>query len=99
MLGLTVIEQRAGRAVLSCGAAHLTLTVDRIRQPGRGELLYLILTVEDVEAAYRTLRSQEVPFVHGPLLVSWSDGLEMWSAACHDPDGHGIALTKWIPAP
>ena len=48
-----------------------------------------------MQAAYDELLLQGVEFVHRPRPVSRYEQLELWSAAFRDPDGHGIALTRW----
>ncbi len=63
--------------------------------PINRRLVHLNLEVADIQAAYDDLRGRGVTFVHRPRAVSRHEQLELWSAAFRDPDGHGIALTRW----
>jgi catechol 2,3-dioxygenase-like lactoylglutathione lyase family enzyme len=95
VLGFRQVDIGLGSAVLEAGDGRIVLrrvadmpAVDR-------RLVHLLLEVPDVEASYRELRSRGVEFVHRPRAVSRYEQLELWSAAFRDPDGHGIALTRW----
>jgi hypothetical protein len=65
--------------------------------PVAHRVVHLLLEVSDVEAAYRELSDRGVSFIHRPRPVGQYDQLTLWSAALHDPDGHGIAITQWRP--
>jgi catechol 2,3-dioxygenase-like lactoylglutathione lyase family enzyme len=95
VLGFRQIDMGIGKAVLEAGDGRIVLRRVVDMAPVDRRLVHLLLEVPDVQAAYDELLLQGVEFVHRPRVVSRDDQLELWSAAFRDPDGHGIALTKW----
>lgn len=95
VLGFTQVEIGPGSAVLESGDGRVVLRRELEMEPVDRRLVYLLLEVPDVQAAYEDLRARGVEFVHRPRAVSRYEHLELWSAAFRDPDGHGIALTRW----
>jgi catechol 2,3-dioxygenase-like lactoylglutathione lyase family enzyme len=94
-LGFRQVDLGLGSAVLESGDARIVLRRVVDMPPVDRRLIHLLLDVPDVQAAYDELLLQGVQFVHRPRPVSRFEGLELWSAAFRDPDGHGIALTRW----
>jgi len=95
LLGFRQVDLGLGSAVLESGDARIVLRRVVDMPPVDRRLIHLLLEVPDVQAAYDELLLQGVEFVHRPRVVSRFQELELWSAAFRDPDGHGIALTKW----
>jgi catechol 2,3-dioxygenase-like lactoylglutathione lyase family enzyme len=95
VLGFVQVEIGPGSAVLDSGDGRIVLRRVPEMEPVDRRLVHLLLEVPDVHAAYDDLKNRGVEFVHRPRPVSRYDQLELWSAAFRDPDGHGIALTKW----
>ncbi len=95
LLGFRQVDLGLGSAVLESGDARIVLRRVADMPPVDRRLIHLLLEVPDVQAAYDELLLQGVEFVHRPRPVSRFEELELWSAAFRDPDGHGIALTKW----
>jgi resuscitation-promoting factor RpfA len=95
LLGFQQVGTGPGSTVLESGDGRIVLRRVVDMAPVDRRLVYLLLEVPDVQAAYEDLRSRGVEFVHRPRAVSRYEQLELWSAAFRDPDGHGIALTRW----
>jgi resuscitation-promoting factor RpfA len=95
LLGFRQVDMTLGSAVLEAGDGRVVLRRVVDMAPVDRRLVHLLLEVPDVQAAYDELLLQGVEFVHRPRAVSRYEQLELWSAAFRDPDGHGIALTKW----
>ncbi len=95
VLGFQQVDMGLGSAVLEAGNGRIVLRRVVDMAPVDRRLVHLLLEVPDVQAAYDELLLQGVEFVHRPRPVSRYEQLELWSAAFRDPDGHGIALTKW----
>ncbi len=95
LLGFRQVDMTLGSAVLEAGDGRVVLRRVVDMAPVDRRLVHLLLEVPDVQAAYDELLLQGVEFVHRPRPVSRYEQLELWSAAFRDPDGHGIALTKW----
>jgi catechol 2,3-dioxygenase-like lactoylglutathione lyase family enzyme len=95
LLGFHQVDMTLGSAVLEAGDGRIVLRRVLDMAPVDRRLVHLLLEVPDVQAAYDELLLQGVEFVHRPRAVSRYEQLELWSAAFRDPDGHGIALTKW----
>jgi catechol 2,3-dioxygenase-like lactoylglutathione lyase family enzyme len=95
LLGFRQVDMGLGSAVLESGDGRIVLRRVVDMAPVDRRLVHLLLEVPDVQAAYDELLLQGVEFVHRPRPVSRYEQLELWSAAFRDPDGHGIALTKW----
>ena len=99
LLGFRQVDLGLGSAVLESGDARIVVRRVVDMPPVDRRLIHLLLEVPDVQAAYDELLLQGVEFVHRPRPVSRFEELELWSAAFRDPDGHGIALTKWEVQP
>jgi catechol 2,3-dioxygenase-like lactoylglutathione lyase family enzyme len=95
LLGFVQVDVGVGTAVLEFGGGRIVLRRVADMPPVDRRLVHLLLEVPDVREAYEDLRARGVEFVHRPRAVSRYEQLELWSAAFRDPDGHGIALTKW----
>jgi catechol 2,3-dioxygenase-like lactoylglutathione lyase family enzyme len=95
LLGFQQVDMGPGSAVLESGDGRIVLRRVVDMAPVDRRLVYLLLEVPDVQVAYEDLRARGVEFVHRPRAVSRYEQLELWSAAFRDPDGHGIALTRW----
>jgi catechol 2,3-dioxygenase-like lactoylglutathione lyase family enzyme len=96
LLGFRQVDMGLGSAELESGDGRVTLSRVLDVTPIDRRLIHLLLEVPDVQAAYDELLLQGVEFVHRPRPVSRYEQLELWSAAFRDPDGHGIALIRWV---
>lgn len=85
---MVLLEARTGRVVLR-------QREDAHAKPPR--LMHLTLEVNDIDTAHRTLTKRGVEFIDEPRAVLKGELLELWAVSFHDPDGHGVALTSWLP--
>ncbi len=85
---MVLLEARTGRVVLR-------QRDDATAKPPR--LMHLTLEVNDIDTAHRTLTKRGVEFIDEPRAVLKGELLELWAVSFHDPDGHGVALTSWLP--
>jgi catechol 2,3-dioxygenase-like lactoylglutathione lyase family enzyme len=91
-------ETDAGRgsAVLEYDDARIVLR--RVASPTMDpQLVQLLLEVPDVHGAYTDLLAHGESFIHRPRPVAPYEQQVLWAAAFRDPDGHGIAITQWLP--
>jgi len=96
VLGLTFIAQfdPPGLAFFDLGNTRLLLEA-----PAPSSVLYL--AVDDINAAYDTLRARGVEFLGAPHLIHRDDsgqfgpaGEEEWMAFFTDPEGNTLALVE-----
>jgi catechol 2,3-dioxygenase-like lactoylglutathione lyase family enzyme len=96
VLGLTFIAQfdPPGLAFFDLGNTRLLL-----ESAAPSSLLYL--AVDDIDAAYDTLRARGVEFLGAPHLIHRDDagqfgaaGEEEWMAFFEDPEGNTLALVE-----
>ena len=95
-LGLREDDSSRTTAVLSFGDARVILRQVADMPPIDRRLVHLNLDVPDVQEAYDRLRDQGIDFVHRPRVVQQGEHLELCSATFRDPDGHAIAITRWM---
>ena len=96
LLGLTQIDTGRSTAVLAFGDARVVLRQVSDMPPIDRRVVHLNLDVPDVQEAYDRLRAKGVEFAHRPRVVPQGEHLELCSATFRDPDGHAIAITRWM---
>ena len=99
ILGLDEIDTSPASAVLAFGDARVILRQVSDMPPIDRRVVHLNLDVSDVQEAYDRLKAKGVEFVHRPKVVPQGEHLELCSATFRDPDGHAIAITRWIVRP
>jgi catechol 2,3-dioxygenase-like lactoylglutathione lyase family enzyme len=88
-LGLRLKSQIPGFAFVDAGGVTLGLSEPLGRALGsKSGGVEFVCSVENVRAAYETLRSRGVSFSSEPRNVTGQD----WSAAFTDPDGHHLSI-------
>ena len=94
-LGLTHLYGVGSLAFFDCGGTRLYLHAQE--KPGPESILYL--RVEDIHAAYDTLRARGVAFADAPHMIHrHADGTEEWMAHFNDPEGRPLALMAQVKA-
>ncbi|HEV3218342.1 MAG TPA: VOC family protein [Candidatus Acidoferrales bacterium] len=88
-LGLSVQSEHPGFAFLDAGGFTLALSEGLARaSETRVGATELVFGVEDVTAAYESLKSKGVVFTHEPRAVAGP----MFAANFTDPDGHRLSI-------
>jgi len=88
-LGLPVQSEHEGFAFLDAGGFTLALSEGLARAcDSRVGATELVFGVEDVRAAYESLKSKGVEFTHEPRAVAGP----MFAANFIDPDGHRLSI-------
>ena len=88
-LGMTVQNQNAEFAFLNGGGVTLALALPLAKNsPQMVGATEIVFSVEDVRAAYETLRARGVEFIIEPRVVN----PPMWAANFTDPDGHRLSI-------
>jgi catechol 2,3-dioxygenase-like lactoylglutathione lyase family enzyme len=88
-LGLIVQSEHPGFAFLDAGGFTLALSEGLARaSETRVGATELVFGVEDVRAAYESLKSKGIEFTHEPRAVAGP----MFAANFTDPDGHRLSI-------
>ncbi len=95
LLGFAELDRAETESVLIAGDTILVLRQSRQLEPVRHRVVHLHVEVDDVGTAYERLREAGVRFTSPPRVVTRGERMEQWAAAFRDPDGHGIAITRW----
>jgi catechol 2,3-dioxygenase-like lactoylglutathione lyase family enzyme len=98
-LGFYEVDGGDGNTVLASGETRLVLRATPNLPTVTQRSVYLNLEVSDIDAVHTELRANGVKFIDAPHPVNRTARLEQWAAVFRDPDGHGIALSQWRPAP
>ena len=92
-LGLPHLYTLGALAFFDCGGTRLYLHAQQ--KPAPESILYL--RVEDIRAAYDTLRSRGVEFADAPHMIHrHADGTEEWMAHFSDPEGRPLAIMAQV---
>jgi catechol 2,3-dioxygenase-like lactoylglutathione lyase family enzyme len=81
----------------------VTLMLTKPSAPPRGEnaglsaLTEIVLEVDDIASAHRTLKERGVPFRVEPRPVTSDGKRDLLATDFQDPDGHLVSLTGWVP--
>ncbi len=95
MLGFYEIDGGPETVILASGETRLVLVTAAELSPVHKRVVHLNLEVGDVEAVYEELKIRGVRFTYPPRVVNHGERLELVAAAFRDPDGHGVAITRW----
>ena len=88
-LGLKVIMQESGLALLQCGSVILGLSRGHVNlAPHVAGATEVVFGVESVCAAHKTLSATGVAFMSEPRQATPTD----WVANFKDPDGHILSI-------
>ena len=94
-LGLQHLFSVPKMSFFDCGGTRLYLHAQE--KPGPESILYL--RVDDIRAAYDTLRARGVAFADAPHMIHrHSDGTEEWMAHFNDPEGRPLAIMAQVKA-
>jgi methylmalonyl-CoA/ethylmalonyl-CoA epimerase len=93
-LGLKFLFQLPNLAFFDCGGVRLMLDVPPDSAERRGSVLYF--KVSQIEDAFQTLTSRDVPFEGKPHLIARMPDHDLWMAFFRDPDGNLLALMSEI---
>jgi DNA-binding CsgD family transcriptional regulator/catechol 2,3-dioxygenase-like lactoylglutathione lyase family enzyme len=92
-LGLRHLYTFGTLAFFDCGGTRLYL--QQQEKPGPESVLYL--RVDDIRAAYDTLRARGVEFADAPHMIHrHTDGTEEWMAHFKDPEGRPLAIMAQV---
>ena len=92
-LGLPHLYTFGSLAFFDCGGTRLYLHAQE--KPAPESILYL--RVDDIRAAYDTLRGRGVEFADAPHLIHrHADGTEEWMAHFNDPEGRPLAIMAQV---
>jgi len=92
-LGLPHLYAFGSLAFFDCGGTRLYLHAQE--KPAPESILYL--RVDDIRAAYDTLRGRGVEFADAPHLIHrHADGTEEWMAHFNDPEGRPLAIMAQV---
>jgi catechol 2,3-dioxygenase-like lactoylglutathione lyase family enzyme len=88
-LGLKVIMQETGLALLQCGSVMLGLSRGHVNlAPHVAGATEVVFAVENVRAAHKALTEKGVTFMSEPRQATPTD----WVAHFKDPDGHILSI-------
>jgi|SRR5215467_13533723 len=88
-LGLGVIMQEPGLALLQCGSIILGLSPGHVNMaPHVAGASEVVFGVENVRAAQKTLSARGITFLSEPRQATPTD----WVAHFKDPDGHLLSV-------
>jgi len=91
-LGLPHLYTFGSLAFFDCGGTRLYL---HAQDPRPESILYL--RVDDIRAAYDTLRARGVEFADAPHMIHrHADGTEEWMAHFNDPEGRPLAIMAQV---
>jgi catechol 2,3-dioxygenase-like lactoylglutathione lyase family enzyme len=92
-LGLPHLYTFGSLAFFDCGGTRLYLHAQE--KPAAESILYL--RVDDIRAAYDTLRARGVEFADAPHMIHrHADGTEEWMAHFKDPEGRPLAIMAQV---
>ncbi len=90
-LGVPFLFEVPGQlAFFDCGGTWLMLSPPEKEFDHPGSVLYF--AVDDIDAAYRTLKERGVEFIDAPHLIADMGTYELWMAFFRDPDRNPLAL-------
>lgn len=93
VLGFREVDTGRQRAMLTTGDARIVLK-EAETPPGDRRTVQVMLTVPDIDEAYRHLRAARAELVHRPRRISKENAPTTWAAQFRDPDGHAIVLVE-----
>ncbi len=78
-----------GLAFFDCDGTHLMLTTE-----GEANNSTIHFQVDDVQAAYKSLKAAKVDMEGEPHAIFTTDNYELWVAFFHDPEGNLHAVQE-----
>lgn len=94
-LGMQLLFEVPGMTFFRCGDIRLMIGLPEGEADLSSHILYY--RVDDIDAAYETLKERGVEFIHQPRRVHRDDDHELWLAFFRDPAGHMLALMSELP--
>ena len=95
VLGLPLIGDFGNVALFDMGGVRLFLSLPEGDAPSGNSVLYF--RVDDIQAAYESLRGREISFRGEPHLIArMPDGTEEWMAFFDDMDGELLAIMAQV---
>jgi catechol 2,3-dioxygenase-like lactoylglutathione lyase family enzyme len=99
ILGMRLLFQAPPMmAFFDCAGVRLMLSLPSAPEFDHpGSIIYY--TVDDIQAAARTLAARGVLFEHEPRIIARLPHADLWMAAFQDPDGNRLELmSEVVPA-
>lgn len=94
-LGMRLLFRIPNAAFFDCGGVRLMLgTAEKPEFDHPASILYY--KVDDIQAAWRALSSQEVRFEAGPHLIARMPDHELWMAFFRDSEDNVLALMSEV---
>ena len=91
VLELPLLFQVPNLAFFNGGNVRLLLSEpESARDDHPASVIYY--QVDDIEAAYQTLKQRQVNFIDQPHLIAEMDDHDLWMVFFHDPDENVLAL-------
>ena len=94
-LGMRLLFEFPGMAFFDAGGGRLYLAEPEA--PDFGGVATIYYRVDDLVAAYETLRARGVEFTGAPHLVHRDGTTQLWMAFAKDPDGNNVGLMSEVP--
>jgi catechol 2,3-dioxygenase-like lactoylglutathione lyase family enzyme len=95
-LGIPFLFRVPNLAFFDCAGVRLMLSApEGTATDSHGSVLYF--TVDDIQAAYTTLRARGVPFDDEPHIIANMDTYDLWMTFFRDPDGNLLAIMSEAP--
>ena len=95
-LGMRFLFTAPGLAFFQCGDVHLMLSLPELPEFDHpASVIYF--TVDDIDAAYRTLRGRGVEFRDEPHLIHRAESYDLWMAFFRDLDDSTLAIMERKP--
>ena len=92
--GMRFLFQAPNLAFFDCAGVRLMLSI--AERPAESYASILYFKVPDIQAAFQTLASREVPFEGDPHLIARMPDHDLWMAFFRDPDRNLLALMSEI---
>ena len=94
-LGMRFLFDFPGMAFFDAGGVRLYLSEPEAADFRGVATIYY--RVDDIDAAYETLRGRGVAFTDAPHLIHRDGTTQLWMCFAKDPDGNNVALMSEIP--
>ena len=94
-LGMRFLFDFPGMAFFDAGGVRLYLSEPEA--PGFQGIATIYYRVDDIDAAYESLRGRGVEFTDAPHLVHRDGASQLWMCFAKDPDGNNVALMSEVP--
>ena len=95
-VGLPATMESPTFSFFDAGSIQLALNQSDSAVGGDESLTEIVLEVDDIAAAHRTMRNRGVPFRIEPREVMRDGDRALHAADFRDPDGHVLSITGWV---